>query len=127
MSTTISSARVRWFKMASSRAELCARFGFIRYDGDDGFQAGMLEDLADRRLKPKYRKASVGRLCMLCGQHNSPEARGRNISDFAHVKDDPWIPPIDGGDGCRLQIRAGHGVDFPDDTAQRHSACCFVP
>jgi hypothetical protein len=64
---------------------------------------------------------------MLGGQHDYPEACGRNISYFPHVEDDPWISPIDGGDGSRLQIRAGQGVDFPGDTAQRHSVRHFVP
>src|SRR5207302_6931396 len=102
------------------------RFGFIRCNGDDSSEAGNLEDLTDRRLKPKYRKASVRRLCMLGGQHNDPDARGRNISYFPHIKDDPRTSCIDGGAGSRLQIRAGYGVDFPDDTIQRHSVCYFV-
>jgi hypothetical protein len=102
-----------------------ARFGFIRCDGDKLLQAGNLENLIDRRLKPEDHKTTFGRSSLLCRLQNDPQARRRNKSDFSHVKDDPWISSTEGGADSRFQIWAGQGIESTDDAIHRHSPCHF--
>jgi hypothetical protein len=125
ISTTISSASVRCFKTYAPLASLERASVSSDAMGMNLCSPEISKTSLTPDRSPKIASPPFGCRRLLCRHQDDPEAGRRNKSDFAHVKEDPWICPAEGRGHSRFQIWAGRSVESSNDTKHRHCVCHF--